>query len=177
MKDRRQNSTLIIAEAGVNHNGSVETAIKLVRVAAASGADVVKFQTFTADSLVTEKAAKAEYASRTTDASESQHGMIRKLELNHEMHVRLIEECKDCGIEFASTAFDEASIEMLGQFEVSFLKVPSGELTNVPYLRRIASKGLPVILSTVMATLYEVRGALDLFLASVACKESVIILH
>ena len=85
MKDRRQNSTLIIAEAGVNHNGSVETAIKLVRVAAASGADVVKFQTFTADSLVTEKAAKAEYASRTTDASESQHGMIRKLELNHEM--------------------------------------------------------------------------------------------
>ncbi|MDC0158029.1 N-acetylneuraminate synthase [Verrucomicrobia bacterium] len=177
MKDRRQNSTLIIAEAGVNHNGCMETAIELVREAARAGADFVKFQTFTADSLVTEKAAKAEYASRTTDASESQHGMIRKLELNPEMHVRLIEECLNCGIEFASTAFDEASIEMLGQFEVSFLKVPSGELTNVPYLRRIASKGLPVILSTGMATLEEVREALDLLLASGVSKECVTILH
>ena len=157
MKDCRQNSTLIIAEAGVNHNGSIETAIELVRVAAASGAGVVKFQTFSADSLVTKEAVKAEYASRATDASESQYEMIRKLELNVEMHFRLIDECRRSGIEFASTAFDEASIEMLGQFEVGFLKVPSGELTNVPYLRRIATKGLPVILSTGMATLEEVR--------------------
>ena len=118
---------LIIAEAGVNHNGSLETATKLVDVAAKAGADMVKFQTFSADRLVTASASKAEYQNKTTDALESQHDMLRKLELSLEMHEELIAYCRKCGIEFFSTGFDIQSIDMLVELGLGQFKIPSGE--------------------------------------------------
>ena len=130
-----QNQVLIIAEAGVNHNGSLETAKQLVDVASEAGADMVKFQTFSADRLVTISANKAEYQNQTTDASESQHAMIRKLELSREMHEDIIAYCKQCNIEFFSTGFDTQSIDMLVDLGLEQFKIPSGEITNLPYLR------------------------------------------
>ena len=128
-----QNQVLIIAEAGVNHNGSLETAKQLVDVASEAGADMVKFQTFSADRLVTISANKAEYQNQTTDASASQHAMIRKLELSREMHEDIIAYCKQCNIEFFSTGFDTQSIDMLVDLGLELFKIPSGEITNLPY--------------------------------------------
>lgn len=153
--------TYIIAEAGVNHNGSLDMAKKLVEVAAAAGADAVKFQTFKADALVSRLAPKAEYQIRTTDAAESQHEMIRKLELDELAHETLIEYCRVCGIEFLSTPFDLESLDLLsGRFNLSCIKIPSGDITNAPLLLRIAQTGKPVILSTGMSTLGEIEDAL-----------------
>jgi len=153
--------TYIIAEAGVNHNGSIDMAIKLVEVAAEAGADAVKFQTFKADKLVSRLAPKAEYQTRTTDDDESQHEMIRKLELDEHAHETLIEHCKACDIEFLSTPFDLDSVELLaGRFNLSCIKIPSGDITNAPLLLKIAHTGKPVILSTGMSTLGEVEDAL-----------------
>lgn len=151
----------IIAEAGVNHNGSLDMAKKMVEVAAEAGADAVKFQTFQADKLVSILAPKAEYQSRTTDAGESQHEMIRKLELDEHAHDVLIEHCKSCGIQFLSTPFDLESVELLtGRFDLASIKIPSGEITNAPFLLKIARTGKPVILSTGMSTLGEIEDAL-----------------
>lgn len=153
--------TYIIAEAGVNHNGSLDMAKKLVEVAADAGADAVKFQTFKADKLVSRFAPKAEYQTRTTDADESQHEMIRKLELDENAHERLIEHCKVCGIEFLSTPFDLESVDLLaGRFDLPIIKIPSGDITNAPLLLKIAQAGKPVILSTGMSTLGEIEDAL-----------------
>jgi N-acetylneuraminate synthase len=153
--------TYIIAEAGVNHNGSLDMAKKLVEVAAESGADAVKFQTFKADKLVSRSAPKAEYQIRTTDAEESQHEMIRKLELDEHAHETLIEHCKVCGIEFLSTPFDLESVDLLaGRFDLPCIKIPSGDITNAPLLYKIAQFGKPVILSTGMSTLGEIEDAL-----------------
>ena len=169
--------TLIIAEAGVNHNGSLETAKKLIDVAAKSGADMVKFQTFSADLQVTTFANKAEYQKQTTDASETQHEMIRKLELSREMHVELISYCKQCGIDFFSTGFDVQSINLLVELGLEKFKIPSGEITNLPYLRHIGKYGKPVILSTGMATMQEVRNALNILIDSGTKKGNVTVLH
>ena len=155
-----QNQVLIIAEAGVNHNGSLETAKQLVDVASEAGADMVKFQTFSADRLVTISANKAEYQNQTTDAAESQHSMIRKLELSREMHEDIIAYCKQCNIEFFSTGFDTQSIDMLVDLGLEQFKIPSGEITNLPYLRHIGKFGRPVIISTGMANLGEIESAL-----------------
>lgn len=153
--------TYIIAEAGVNHNGSLEMAKKLVEVAAESGADAVKFQTFKADKLVSRLAPKAEYQTKTTDVDESQHEMIRKLELDEHAHETLIEHCKVCGIEFLSTPFDLESVDLLaGRFDLPCIKIPSGDITNAPLLLKIAQTGKPVILSTGMSTLGEIEDAL-----------------
>lgn len=153
--------TYIIAEAGVNHNGSLEMAKKLVEVAADAGADAVKFQTFKADKLVSRLAPKAEYQNRTTDAYESQHEMIRKLELDEHAHETLIEHCKACSIEFLSTPFDLESVDLLaGRLDLPCLKIPSGDITNAPLLLKIAQTGKPVILSTGMCTLGEIEDAL-----------------
>lgn len=157
----RANHTYIIAEAGVNHNGSLDMAKKLVEVAAEAGADAVKFQTFKADKLVSHIAPKAEYQTRTTDAGESQHEMIRKLELDEHTHEALIEHCRVCGIEFLSTPFDLESLDLLaGRFNLPCIKIPSGEITDALLLFETAKTGKPVILSTGMSTLGEIEEAL-----------------
>lgn len=154
-------ATYIIAEAGVNHNGSLEMAKKLIEVAAEAGADAVKFQTFKADNLVSRTAPKAVYQTRTTDAGESQFDMIRKLELDAATHEALIEQCRRCGIEFLSTPFDEESVDLLvGKFNLPLLKIPSGDITNAPLLLKIARTAKPAILSTGMSTLGEIEDAL-----------------
>ena len=153
----------IIAEAGVNHNGTLETAKALVAEAAKAGADAVKFQTFSADALVLKNAEKAEYQKRTSGALESQYEMLKRLELSHSDHEILFEECRRHGIQFCSTAFDFESIYFLHSLNIPFMKVPSGEITNLPYLRMINACRRPVILSTGMATVDEVSGALDVF--------------
>ena len=154
-------ATFIIAEAGVNHNGSLDMARKLIDVASEAGADAVKFQTFKAQNLVSKSAPKAEYQFSTTAAEESQFDMIRKLELDADAHRQLILYCQQKGIQFLSTPFDFESVDLLARtFDLPFLKVPSGEITNGPLLLYIAQTGKPVILSTGMSTLDEIEQAL-----------------
>ena len=172
-----QNQVLIIAEAGVNHNGSLETATKLVDAAAEAGADMVKFQTFSADQMVTTSARKAEYQNQTTDALESQHDMIRKLELSREMHEELIAYCRLCDIEFFSTGFDTQSIDMLVELGLEQFKIPSGEITNLPYLRHVGQYGKSVIISTGMANLGEIEAALEVLETSGTPRNQITVLH
>ncbi len=129
------NRVFIIAEAGVNHNGNIELARKLIDVAADSGADAVKFQTFRADKLVSKSAQKADYQKLTTDVGESQYEMIKKLELSEAAHNELLEHCRQKNIMFLSTPFDDDSIELLDRLGMDIFKIPSGEITNLPYLR------------------------------------------
>lgn len=153
--------TFVIAEAGVNHNGSLDLAERLVDVAADAGADAVKFQTFQASRLVSKHARKAAYQERTTGADETQHAMIAKLELSEAHHHVLKARAVSRGIAFLSTPFDEDAVDLLTRVGVDRLKVSSGDLTNGPLLSRIAAAGLPVVLSTGMACLGEVEEALD----------------
>ena len=153
--------TLIIAEAGVNHNGCLETAKKLVEKAAHAGADIVKFQTFSSEKMTTSEASLANYQSRTID-EHSQLNMLKKLELTREMHEVLIEHCKICGIEFLSTAFDTDSFDFLSQCGIKRHKIASGEITNLPLLKKIGSAGLPVIMSTGMSELVEIDHAVNI---------------
>ena len=169
--------TLIIAEAGVNHNGDLAMARNLVEVAANAGADVVKFQTFSANRLVTTGARKAEYQARTTGLSESQHAMIHRLELSRDMHVALIEDCGRRGIEFFSSGFDASDIDLLVELGIKRFKIPSGEMTNLPYLRHIGRHGKEVILSTGMATLGEIEGALEVLERAGTPRQLVTLLH
>jgi len=151
----------IIAEAGVNHNGSLETAYQLVDAAVAAGADAVKFQTFKAENLVTRHADKAVYQKITTDADENQLTMLKRLELKYEQHFQLLDYCQLKGIQFLSTAFDFESLDFLvRELGVEILKIPSGEITNGPFLLAHAQTGKQIILSTGMATLGEVETAL-----------------
>ena len=170
-------STLVIAEAGVNHNGDLATSLKLVDAASSCGADIVKFQTFTADHLVTPDAVKATYQKATTSAHETQMKMLRKLELSHNDHLAISERCQDRGIGFLSTGFDIESVDMLVGLGIDRIKIPSGEITNLPYLRHIGGLGRPIILSTGMANLEEVRSALDVLLSAGTPKEDVTVLH
>ena len=169
--------TMIIAEAGVNHNGELELAKKLIQVAAKSGADFVKFQTFNADRLVTKKVRKAHYQMQNSESSESQFEMLRRLELSEIMHRELIEESRDQGIGFISTAFDIESANMLLSFGQDIFKIPSGEITNLPYLRHIGGFGKRVILSTGMSTLEEVKNALEVLESAGIPKSQITVLH
>lgn len=169
--------TLIIAEAGVNHNGDLALARQLIDVAAEAGADLVKFQTFNADRLVTTFARKAEYQTKTTDAGESQHTMIRRLELTRDMHKALIAHCWSRGIRFFSTAFDPESIDLLAELGLDCFKIPSGEITNLPYLRHVGRYGKPVILSTGMATLGEIEAALQVLERTGVPRDRITVLH
>ena len=169
--------TTIIAEAGVNHNGSMEMAKKMIDVAVEAGADIVKFQTFKAETLVTQSADKAEYQKNLTDASESQFDIIKKLELDRNAHEELVTYCNQKNIQFLSTAFDHDSIDMLAQLDMPLYKIPSGEITNLPYLRHIGNMGKPIIMSTGMANLEEVRASLYILVESGAKKEKITILH
>ena len=170
--------TLIIAEAGVNHNGSIELAKKLIEVAAEAGADYVKFQTFKAEKVISRSAKKAAYQIENTGKeAESQLDMVKKLELNKHDHKVLIEHCRKTGIKFLSTAFDHESIDLLDKLGVDFYKIPSGEITNLPYLKKVASKGKPIVLSTGMAWLGEVETALAILLNGGIQRKDITILH
>jgi N,N'-diacetyllegionaminate synthase len=168
---------LIIAEAGVNHNGDLSLARELIDAAADAGADVVKFQTFRADQLVTSAAVKADYQSRGSNDSESQHDLLRRLELSREMHQALISHCRSREIEFFSTAFDLASIDFLAELGLKRFKVPSGEITNLPYLRRIGRYGKPVILSTGMSTLGEIEDAIQVLESAGTMRRQITVLQ
>ena len=173
-----KNKVLIIAEAGVNHNGSIELAKQLIDEAVGAGVDIVKFQTFKADNLVSKLAKKAAYQKQnTSDGDDTQYGMLKKLELDGAMHQELFTYCKQKGIEFLSTGFDEQSIDLLDQLGVRYFKVPSGEITNKPYLQHIARKGKPVIVSTGMANLGEIEDALKVMLEEGLLRTDIIVLH
>lgn len=169
--------TLVIAEAGVNHNGNLGMAKQLIAAAAAAGADLVKFQTFVASKLVAPHAPKAQYQKSNTDGAESQLEMVRKLELSRADHEALVAECDRCGIGFFSTAFDVDSLEMLMELKLDRVKIPSGEITNLPFLRRVARSGMPVILSTGMATLGDIEAAVDALELAGTARSRITILH
>jgi N,N'-diacetyllegionaminate synthase len=171
------NKVFIIAEAGVNHNGSIELAKKLIDVASESGADAVKFQTFKAEKLVSKNAQKADYQKQTTDTKESQFDMIKKLELDLETHKELMAYCKIKNIMFLSTPFDHDSIELLNDLGLEIFKIPSGEITNLPYLRHIGKLNKKVILSTGMADIGEIEDALDVLINTGTKKENITVLH
>lgn len=154
-------STYIIAEAGVNHNGNIELAKELIEKAKDAGADCVKFQTFISEKIVSKKAEKAEYQKKQTISEESQFEMIKKLELSFGEFVELSNYCKEKGIDFLSTAFDFDSIDFLANLGISKWKIPSGDITNLPYLIKIAKLGKPIILSTGMSTIQDIRDALN----------------
>ncbi len=167
----------IIAEAGVNHNGSIELAKRLIDVASESGADAVKFQTFKAEKLVSKNAQKADYQKQTSNNSESQFDMIKKLELDLNTHKELISYCKTKNIMFLSTPFDHDSIELLSDLGLEIFKIPSGEITNLPYLRHIGKLNRKVILSTGMANIGEIEDALDVLIEAGTKKENITVLH
>jgi N,N'-diacetyllegionaminate synthase len=168
---------MIIAEAGVNHNGDLQLAKRLVDVAAESGADVVKFQTFKADRLATAAAGKAEYQKRTTGTVDSQQEMLRRLELLPAMHVVLQRYCDERKIGFMSTGFDIESVDYLVGLGLRRFKIPSGEITNLPYLRHIGALGGEVILSTGMASLDEVEAAIHALEAAGTERARMTVLH
>jgi len=171
------NRILIISEAGVNHNGDLGLAKQLIDVAAEAGADFVKFQTFNADRQVTRAAKKAGYQTQTTDSKESQHEMLRRLELTEEMHKELIAHCAACNIGFFSTGFDIESVDLLLSLGQNYFKIPSGEITNLPYLRHIGQLGKTVILSTGMATLGDIEAALDVLEQAGTARDKTTVLH
>ena len=171
-------SVIIIAEAGVNHNGSIENALRLVNVTADAGVDYVKFQTFKAENLVSKSAKKADYQIQNTrNSDEDQLQMLKKLELSFEQHEELIAYCKKKKVKFFSTAFDLDSLEYLHSIGLEIVKIPSGEITNLPYLRKAASLFQKVILSTGMATIPEIGDALAVFISAGINKENITILH
>lgn len=169
---------LIIAEAGVNHNGSMQIAKKLVDKAAEAGVDIIKFQTFKSEKLVSKAAKQAEYQQRNIGkGDEGQLAMLKKLELSVESHHELIRYCKERNIRFWSTAFDMESIDFLHSLNMGLWKIPSGEITNYPYLRKIAQYHEPVILSTGMCELSDVEAAVKVLLEFGVQKEQITILH
>ncbi len=170
-------SVFIIAEAGVNHNGSIKLAKKLIDVAVEAGVDAVKFQTFKAENLVSKNAQKAEYQKERTDKEESQFEMIKKLELDIETHRELILYCNEKNIMFLSTPFDHDSIDLLNDLDLKIFKIPSGEITNLPYLRHIGTLQKRVILSTGMSDIGEIEDALDILIESGVKKEDITVLH
>ena len=168
----------IIAEAGVNHNGSIVLAKQLVDKAVEAGADYIKFQTFKAANLVTKSAQQAEYQKKNVCSSENgQYQMLKQLELSHEDHLELIDYCKQKGIRFFSTAFDFDSIEFLDSLHLNLWKIPSGEITNYPYIKQIAQKQGDVILSTGMSTFEDIQNAIKVLLQWGKTKDQITILH
>jgi N,N'-diacetyllegionaminate synthase len=169
--------TIIIAEAGVNHNGSLAMAKKLINVASEAGADYVKFQTFDSKLVVTSSANQADYQIKNTSINESQLDMLSKLELSRNNHYELLDYAKKCNIKFFSTAFDLPSIKFLNELNFGLFKIPSGEITNLPYLRLIGSYGKPIILSTGMSTLGEIEDALRIIEESGTNRTKITLLH
>ncbi len=169
--------TTIIAEAGVNHNGDLNLALKMIEIAASAGVDYVKFQSFNATKLVTKYAKKAAYQEESDTSSANQHEMLSKLELSDSQHLALVEHCQRNRVKFLSTAFDEESVDLLYELNQRVFKIPSGEITNVPLLRHIGSKGCEIILSTGMSTLGEIREAIECLIKVGVQKDQITILH
>ncbi|MFJ1490664.1 N-acetylneuraminate synthase [Capnocytophaga canis] len=169
--------TLIIAEAGVNHNGDISKAKQLIDVAALAGVDYVKFQTFKAEKLVTKTAQRADYQNKNTGDGDSQFEMLKKLELSQEVHYELMNYCKQKNIKFLSTGFDCESLEFLHKIGVTLAKVPSGEITNYPYLKKVAQLFKEVILSTGMADIQEIKEAVAVLTKYGVAKENITVLH
>ena len=171
-------SVFIIAEAGVNHNGSIELAKQLIDVAVEAGVDAVKFQTFKAEKLVSKNAQKAKYQKENmSDSDDSQFNMLKKLELDTDTHKELIDYCNSKNIMFLSTPFDHDSIDLLNDLKLPIFKIPSGEITNLPYLRHIGSLQKKVILSTGMADMGEIEDTLDVLVKAGTLKENITVLH
>jgi N,N'-diacetyllegionaminate synthase len=170
-------NVIIIAEAGVNHNGDINIAKKLIDAAAAANVDFVKFQTFKADKLVTKNAKRSQYQEQNTNNKDSQFEMLKKLEMSHEMHQDLIKYCESKNVKFLSTAFDLESLDYLRKLNLGIAKIPSGEITNLPYLRKIAKYFPKVILSTGMSSLEEVKNAIKVLLKNGVKLENLTILH
>lgn len=168
---------LIIAEAGVNHNGDIVLAKQLVDAAANAGADIVKFQTFNADRLATQQAKKADYQIANSSNKETQYQMLSRLELSESMHHELIKHCNKRNIEFLSTGFDIESIDFLASLDVRLFKIPSGEITNLPYLRHIGQFGKPIIISTGMATMDDIDAAICAIEKAGTPRSFITILH
>lgn len=169
---------IIIAEAGVNHNGDLNMAKKLIDVAADAGVDYVKFQTFKADTIVSPSAKKADYQSKNTgDAQQTQYEMLKALELSDTAHMELIDYCNERGVEFLSSAFDVDGVDYLNKLNLSLFKVPSGEITNYPYLRAIAQSGKPIVLSTGMADMKDIEFALSVLEKYGATRDMITVLH
>lgn len=170
--------TIIIAEAGVNHNGSMENAFKLIDAAVDAKVDYIKFQTFKAEKLVSKSAKKADYQIQNTgNTDDSQFDMLKKLELSRENHEVLIDYCNNKNISFFSTAFDLDSLDYLKEIGLDLVKIPSGEITNLPYLRKAAQLFQKVIISTGMCTMDDIKAAVDIFLKEGILKENITILH
>lgn len=169
--------TLVIAEAGVNHNGDMALARQLIDIAADSGADLVKFQTFSADRLATRTAGKASYQAERTDSGETQQDMLRRLELSEADHRELMAHCATRGIGFFSTGFDIPCVDLLVDLGLRRFKVPSGEITNLPYLRHVGGLGCPVILSTGMATMGEIDAAIGVLEQAGLMRSQITVLH
>ncbi len=167
----------IIAEAGANHNGRIEIAKELINVAKMAGADAVKFQTGKAENIISKFALKAEYQKDTTGETESQLEMCKKLDLSYEAHIELINECQEKKILFLSSPFDLESIDLLNDLGLKMFKIPSGEITNLPYLRKIGGLKKEIIMSTGMANLEEIKDALDILTSSGTRKENITLLH
>ena len=172
-----KNSVFIIAEAGVNHNGDIHIAMKLIDAAVSAGADAVKFQTFKTENVVSQTAPKAQYQEETGESNESQFDMLKKLELDIDAHKTLLSYCQTKGIKFLSTPFDNKSIDLLESLGLDVYKIPSGEITNLPYLRHIGSLSKKVIMSTGMSTMSEIKEALSILLKAGTLKENITILH
>ena len=169
--------TLIIAEAGVNHNGDIAKAKALIDKGAEAGVDYVKFQTFKAEKLVTKQAQRASYQDKNTQNNDSQYEMLKKLELSQVLHQELMDYCNQKGVKFLSTGFDSESLVFLAQLGVTIAKIPSGEITNLPYLRQVASLFPEVILSTGMATINEIKDAVKVLTDNGVSKDKITILH
>jgi N,N'-diacetyllegionaminate synthase len=172
-----ENKTFIIAEAGVNHNGSVEIAKKMIEVAKECGADAIKFQTFKAEKVISKYAPKAEYQKQATGEIDSQLEIVKNLELSFDDFIVLKEYCDKLNIMFLSTPFDFESIDFLDDLGLEIFKIPSGEITNLPYLEKIGKLGKKIILSTGMADLGEIEDALDILIFSGTKKENITVLH
>ena len=168
---------LIIAEAGVNHNGDMELAKKLVDAAADAGADYVKFQTYKTDALLLETTEKAGYQKKIMGESENQYEMLKKLELCENNHVVLIEHCESRNVRFLSSPFDLDSIDLIAKLNLDFIKVPSGEITNFPYIRKVGGAGKKILLSTGMSNLGEIEAALNLMVDSGADMDQISVMH
>ena len=168
---------LIIAEAGVNHNGSLEKAFELIDAAVYAGADIIKFQTFDSLLLASKSAAQARYQSKNIGFSQSQRDMLQSLELPKSCYSQLVSYCQERGLEFLSSAFDFSSIDFLSQLGMKRWKIPSGEITNLPYLRKVSSFGLPVVLSTGMASLGEVEAAISVLELNGLPRSLITVLH
>lgn len=171
------NKIFIIAEAGVNHNGDIAIAKKLVDAAKTSGADAIKFQTFKAENIINKLAKKADYQKKTTSENETQYEMLKKYELSREQHKEIVHYCREKMISFLSSAFDLTGIDLLNELGLEIYKIPSGEITNLPYLKKIGSLKKKIILSTGMSELGEIGDALDILINAGTPKENITVLH